>query len=396
MVQATIPVTTRRRRRCRHTKRPEPVDERDCLSTTRPRRSPARLRKRALQAPLDGDHSLPPRAAGDHRVHVHATPIYEARTRLLIEADDPNIVSFKGVIDKGPGGEQTTTRRSTTSCRAARWPAARSTSSSLWDTAALRRSTGGTVAATAGARRRSSSRSLVTQVSRQPLLPTQVGEQSRAIDQFLDNLTISPVRNSRLVDVRYRSPEPATLRRWPTALAKNYIEQNLEYKFMASKEASDWLGERLAEQRRRSKRRKLALQQYREQNDAISLEDRENIVVQKLADLNAAVTQAKTERMQKEAMYQQLQCCQAGHGGARHVSGDSRATRSSSSRRPSWRSCSASRRSCPRSWVTRHPEMVKLQVGDPDRAGEARRRNRARSCRRCATNTRPRWRRRTA
>ena len=48
------------------------------------------------------------------------------------------------------------------------------------------------------------------------------------------------------------------------------------------------------------------LQQYREQNDALSLEDRQNIVVQKLSDLNAAVTRAKTERLQKEAMYRQL------------------------------------------------------------------------------------------
>src|SRR5205823_1797201 len=37
------------------------------------------------------------------------------------------------------------------------------------------------------------------------------------------------------------------------------------------------------------------------------LHDRENIVVQKLTELNGAVTQAKTERFQKEAVYRQLQ-----------------------------------------------------------------------------------------
>src|SRR2546422_6588367 len=30
-----------------------------------------------------------------------ATPVYEARTRLLIETDDPNVVSFKAVVDEG-------------------------------------------------------------------------------------------------------------------------------------------------------------------------------------------------------------------------------------------------------------------------------------------------------
>ena len=50
---------------------------------------------------------------------------------------------------------------------------------------------------------------------------------------------------------------------------------------------------------------------HREQTGSIALVDRENITVQKLADLNAAVTRAKTERIQKEAMYQQLQASQA-------------------------------------------------------------------------------------
>ena len=55
----------------------------------------------------------------------------------------------------------------------------------------------------------------------------------------------------------------------------------------------------MAEQRKQVEKAETELQRYREQNDAISLEDGENIVVQKLADLNAAVTQAKTERIQK-------------------------------------------------------------------------------------------------
>jgi succinoglycan biosynthesis transport protein ExoP len=72
-------------------------------------------------------------------------------------------------------------------------------------------------------------------------------------------------------------------------------------------EASDWLGARLSEERKNVEAAETKLQQYREQNDAISMKDRENIVVQKLSDLTTAVTQAKTERFQKEVLYQQLQ-----------------------------------------------------------------------------------------
>lgn len=66
------------------------------------------------------------------------------------------------------------------------------------------------------------------------------------------------------------------------ALAKCYIEQTLDFKFLTSKEASDWLGEQLAEQRKKVEASEQALQNYREQGDAVALEDRQNIVVQGL------------------------------------------------------------------------------------------------------------------
>src|SRR6185295_7308423 len=53
-----------------------------------------------------------------------------------------------------------------------------------------------------------------------------------------------------------------------------------------------------------------AVQRYREQTDSVSLEEKQNIVVQKLADLNGAVTRAKTERIQKEAAYNQIRALQ--------------------------------------------------------------------------------------
>jgi capsular exopolysaccharide synthesis family protein len=91
------------------------------------------------------------------------------------------------------------------------------------------------------------------------------------------------------------------------SIADNYIQQSLTYRFTASKDASDWLQDQLTEQRAQVEASELALQRYRENNDAISVEDRQNIVVQKLADLNTAVTRAKTERLQKEATYRQLE-----------------------------------------------------------------------------------------
>src|SRR5262245_33212523 len=242
-----------------------------------------------------------------------ATPIYQARTRLLIETENPNVVSFKAVVEENQARlDYYLTQYNILQSRAL----ARRTLDelNLWNTPPF----GG------GSQRPSLTRrvlrapfSLVSAVvrtfTRGKGTPNSIPEadetaaQSRAIDVFLERLAVVPIRASRLVDLTYQLPEPLMATRIVNTLARKYIEQSLEYKFLASKEASDWLGQRLTEQRQQVEAAEAKLQRYREQNDAISLKDRENLVVQKLADLNALLTQAKTERFQKEAFYNQLQ-----------------------------------------------------------------------------------------
>ena len=139
-------------------------------------------------------------------------------------------------------------------------------------------------------------------------------EESAAIDRFLDGLTIAPIRNSQLVDVKYRSADPRLAARVVNELVKQYLSQAEDDRLQLSQDASGWLAKQLATQRERLEASEMALQRYREQHDAVSLENPQNIVVQKLADLNAAVTKVKMDRMEKESQYNQLLNIQSGGG----------------------------------------------------------------------------------
>jgi len=236
-----------------------------------------------------------------------ATPLYSGQVQLLIEAENPNVVSFKEVIEqeKATNDYYQTQYRILQSRSLARrvldrlnlWgefkPAARPASPLA---SALAWARGG-----AG-----------KPPSAEPPAADETREQSQALDLFLAQLVVTPVRNSRLVNVEFVSPRPELAARVANGVAQEYIAQSLEFRFTASKDASAWLNEQLAEQRKRVEQTESALQTYREQHDAVSLEERQNIVVQKLADLNAAVTKAKTERIQKEAAYKQVQGVQSG------------------------------------------------------------------------------------
>ena len=249
-----------------------------------------------------------------------ATPIYEARTQLLIEVENPNVVTFQEVIEQ---------ERATTDYYETQYTILRSRilarktldALQLWEHPEF---TGSGKASFSIRGLADGALSSVVSVMTKLLSPAppasaqqtegpasdESAEQSARINAFLGRLSVEPVRNSRLVDVKFRSANPVIATEAVNALARAYIELLQEFKFQASKEASDWLNERLAEQDRNVAAAEMRLQQYREQNGAVAVEGHTNIVEQKLADLSAAVTRARTERINKETLYNQLRAIQ--------------------------------------------------------------------------------------
>lgn len=131
--------------------------------------------------------------------------------------------------------------------------------------------------------------------------------ETRKVQTFLSHLRVEPVRNSRLVDVSFRSPDPTVAATVANALADAYIQRNLQFRTATSKEASGWLQGQLEEQRQKVEQSDAAVQRYLEQNDGVTLDQRQDIVLQKLMDVNSSVTKAKTDRIEKESMFRQIE-----------------------------------------------------------------------------------------
>ena len=140
--------------------------------------------------------------------------------------------------------------------------------------------------------------------------------QSHVIDTFLDRVTITYRGDNRLVDVGFASADPQLAAEVANTLGRAYIEQNLDLKLRAVKEASDFLNARLVEQRKQVEVSERALQRYSEQNADLSLSEGQNVTVQKLAELTTASTRAKTEQFETESLYKQLQTLQEGRAGS--------------------------------------------------------------------------------
>jgi capsular exopolysaccharide synthesis family protein len=127
-----------------------------------------------------------------------------------------------------------------------------------------------------------------------------------AIGEFLGGVEIVPVKGTRLVEIAYSSPDPKYAALAANTLAREYVQQNLDLKLANTTNTIAWLSEELNKQREKVEAAERAMAEYQEGQNAISLNDGQNIVIARLNSLNEAVTKAKTARLQKEAAYRQL------------------------------------------------------------------------------------------
>ena len=125
-------------------------------------------------------------------------------------------------------------------------------------------------------------------------------------DSFLDNLEVEPIRNSRLVKITYNTHYPDLSALIANTLAQTYIDFNLESKFNATEKARDWLSNQLLEFQIKVEKSEEALNKFARKNGIFSLEKNENLVIKRLEDINEELSAAKSDRIGKESLYNQL------------------------------------------------------------------------------------------
>jgi succinoglycan biosynthesis transport protein ExoP len=130
---------------------------------------------------------------------------------------------------------------------------------------------------------------------------------ARLVKIFGDNLTTSPIRNSRLVDVNFESRDPRLAAEVANTLAKEYIGMNFETKYNATNAASDFLSGRLVDLKARVEKSEEDLVCFSRRHNIYTIGDKENVILQKLADLNTALTAAQSDRIQKESVWNIVQ-----------------------------------------------------------------------------------------
>lgn len=134
------------------------------------------------------------------------------------------------------------------------------------------------------------------------------GTLKRALsDRLLDGLSVKRIGRTYALELTYNSTSPVLAAQIVNTVASAYLVDKLNSKYEATKRASDWLSDRIAELRQRALDTDLAVQKFRAEHGLIETGNNGLLSDQQLAESNSALILAQSETARSRARVQRIE-----------------------------------------------------------------------------------------
>jgi polysaccharide biosynthesis transport protein len=129
-------------------------------------------------------------------------------------------------------------------------------------------------------------------------------EETLLVKHFKDNLKVMIIPETRVLDIRFSSPDPKLAADVVNSLVNAYMEQNLISNFESTTRTAQWLSKQLSDLQVQVEISEERLVRYQKEHGIVGTDDKKNIITSKLDDLNKELTAAEADRIQKQAIYE--------------------------------------------------------------------------------------------
>lgn len=142
-------------------------------------------------------------------------------------------------------------------------------------------------------------------------------ERVEIIDMYLDALKVEPVDGTLVIEISATSEDPALAARIANTVADNYVVEQLEAKFNATKRATDWLTRRLSDLRLDLEQAEANVEQFRSQAGLLQGGGNTTLAQQQIIDISNQLSTATARRRDVETRLAQAErLLRQGGGGA--------------------------------------------------------------------------------
>lgn len=128
----------------------------------------------------------------------------------------------------------------------------------------------------------------------------------RVIGAFKGSMKIQRVGSSFVITLNYKSPNAQQAADIVNQQAESYIVDQLESKYQATRRASIWLQDRIAELREQALAADRAVQDFKAKNDIVNT-GRGLVSDQQLSEVNTQLVQARAQVAEAQARYERVQ-----------------------------------------------------------------------------------------
>ena len=113
-------------------------------------------------------------------------------------------------------------------------------------------------------------------------------------------------RQTRLIDLSVEHTNPETAQKLVASIANEYVNLRMEQRIGTTQMANKFLFDEADKLKAKLTASEQAVQSYKEKNKTVSLEDRQNIDIDKLKEFNQRYTEAKSARLQMEVDFKEI------------------------------------------------------------------------------------------
>jgi capsular exopolysaccharide synthesis family protein len=125
-------------------------------------------------------------------------------------------------------------------------------------------------------------------------------------DMIKGSISVTPVENSRILQIGYLSDNPALSMKVADAVAQAFIDVLVDMQMEVSGYSINWMSQKAEVQRKKLEESEQELQEYKKQQDIVTIEDKETVLPERLADLSKNMTVSETKRKELLAVYNQV------------------------------------------------------------------------------------------
>ena len=130
---------------------------------------------------------------------------------------------------------------------------------------------------------------------------------------LMGRLDVKLLSDTQIITLSYNSEYPDLAASVPNALAEAYINSFLEADIEKTQQATSWITGRTSELRKKFEESERQLQAFIEEENMVDVERVNNLATKELGTLSSGLVEARRERSEADALYQQIKSIRDGN-----------------------------------------------------------------------------------